>query len=63
LKGSSCISLARETLASESSTSGSPKARSFGEKLMPLLQEVGIEEQPEIYTPHTFVSATSAVRA
>jgi hypothetical protein len=31
--------------------------RSFGEKLMPLLQELGVNEQPEIYPAHTFVSA------
>ena len=31
--------------------------RRFGERLMPLLQEVGVEEQPEIYSTHTFVSA------
>ena len=29
----------------------------FGEKLMPVLQEVGIEGQPDIYPEHTFVSA------
>ena len=29
----------------------------FGEILAPLLQEVGIEEQPELYQAHTFVSA------
>lgn len=29
----------------------------FGETLAPLLQEVGIEEQPELYQAHTFVSA------
>jgi hypothetical protein len=32
-------------------------ARRFGEKLMPILQEVGVEAQPEIYEAHTFVSA------
>jgi hypothetical protein len=31
--------------------------RRFGEKLMPILQGVGIEGQPEIYQAHTFVSA------
>jgi hypothetical protein len=31
--------------------------RRFGERLMPILQEVGVEEQPEIYSTHTFVSA------
>jgi hypothetical protein len=29
----------------------------FGETLAPILQEVGIDEQPEIYPAHTFVSA------
>ena len=29
----------------------------FGEILAPLLQEVGIDEQPELYQAHTFVSA------
>ncbi len=32
-------------------------ARRFGEKLMPILQEVGVEAQPELYEAHTFVSA------
>jgi hypothetical protein len=31
--------------------------RRFGEALMPVMQEIGIEEQPEIYPAHTFVSA------
>lgn len=31
--------------------------RQFGDKLMPVLQEVGVTEQPEIYPAHTFVSA------
>jgi hypothetical protein len=31
--------------------------RRFGEKLMPVLQELGVEGQPEIYPAHTFVSA------
>ena len=31
--------------------------RRFGEVLMPILQEVGIDEQPEIYPTHAFVSA------
>ena len=30
--------------------------RRFGETLMPILQELGIEGQPEIYPAHTFVS-------
>ena len=29
----------------------------FGEILAPLLQEVGIDEQPELYQAHTFVTA------
>lgn len=29
----------------------------FGETLAPILQEVGVEVQPEIYEAHTFVSA------
>ena len=28
----------------------------FGETLMPILQEIGVEGQPEIYPSHTFVS-------
>ena len=31
--------------------------RRFGERLLPILQEVGVEEQPEMYPTHTFVSA------
>jgi hypothetical protein len=31
--------------------------RRFGEKLMPVLQALGIEGEPEIYPAHTFVSA------
>jgi hypothetical protein len=31
--------------------------RRFGEQLMPILQEVGITDQPEIYPAHTFVTA------
>ena len=31
--------------------------RAFGEKLMPTLQEVGIDVQPEIYPAHAFVAA------
>jgi hypothetical protein len=30
--------------------------RRFGETLMPVLQEIGVEGQPEIYPSHTFVS-------
>jgi hypothetical protein len=29
----------------------------FGETLMPILQALGVEGQPEIYRAHTFVSA------
>jgi hypothetical protein len=29
----------------------------FAEKLGPILQEVGIEDEPEVYPAHTFVSA------
>jgi hypothetical protein len=29
----------------------------FGQTLMPILQEIGVEGQPEIYATHTFVSA------
>jgi hypothetical protein len=29
----------------------------FGDVLMPILQEVGVTEQPEVYPAHTFVSA------
>jgi hypothetical protein len=31
--------------------------RRFAETLMPILQEVGIEAEPQIYPAHTFVSA------
>jgi hypothetical protein len=31
--------------------------RRFGETLMPILSEIGVEGQPEIYAAHTFVSA------
>jgi len=37
--------------------------RRFGEQLAPILAEVGIREEPQIYPPHTFVTAASAVRA
>jgi hypothetical protein len=29
----------------------------FGETLVPVLREVGIEAEPEVYSAHTFVSA------
>ena len=32
-------------------------ARGFGERLTPVLEEVGVKEQPELYSTHTFVSA------
>lgn len=32
-------------------------ARRFGETLVPILQEVGVEATPEMYPAHTFVSA------
>jgi hypothetical protein len=31
--------------------------RRFGETLMPILQELGVQGEPEIYPTHTFVSA------
>jgi hypothetical protein len=31
--------------------------RRFGEKLMPILQAVGVEGEPQVYEAHTFVSA------
>jgi hypothetical protein len=31
--------------------------RRFGERLRPILEEVGIKEEPELYSTHTFVSA------
>src|SRR5437763_15768472 len=31
--------------------------RRFGDILMPILQEAGVTEQPEIYPAHAFVSA------
>ena len=31
--------------------------RRFGEKLIPILREVGIEGQPEVYPSHTVVTA------
>jgi hypothetical protein len=32
-------------------------ARRFGERLTPVLEEVGVKEQPELYSTHAFVSA------
>jgi hypothetical protein len=31
--------------------------RRFGETLLPILQDIGVEGEPEIYPAHTFVSA------
>jgi len=31
--------------------------RSFGETLQPILQDLGVEGQPEVYPAHTYVSA------
>ena len=31
--------------------------RRFGEKLMPIMQAIGVEGEPEIYPAHAFVSA------
>jgi hypothetical protein len=31
--------------------------RRFGEELMPVLKEVGIDDEPELYPAHAFVSA------
>ena len=31
--------------------------RKFGESLLPILQSIGVEGQPEIYPSHTFVKA------
>ena len=31
--------------------------RRFGDRLMPILQEVGIKDEPEMYDAYTFVSA------
>src|SRR5256885_16851154 len=31
--------------------------RRFGEALIPVLQEAGVEGEPEVYPAHTFVSA------
>lgn len=32
-------------------------ARRFGETLVPILRELGVEAEPELYPAHTFVSA------
>lgn len=31
--------------------------RRFGEKLMPILEQIGVEDAPEVYPLHTLVSA------
>jgi len=31
--------------------------RRFGDMLAPVLDEIGVKEQPELYPAHTFVSA------
>jgi hypothetical protein len=31
--------------------------RKFGETLLPILQSIGVDGQPEIYPSHTFVTA------
>jgi hypothetical protein len=31
--------------------------RKFGDKLVPILREVGVEGQPEVYPAHTVVTA------
>ena len=49
---------AKARMASASSTSGSRKKRLVAfEKLVPILQELGIQAEPEMYPAHTFVSA------
>ena len=32
-------------------------ARRFGERLMAVMEELGVKEQPDLYAAHTFVSA------
>ena len=36
--------------------------RKFGQTLLPILKELGIEGQPEVYPAHTFIVAESAAR-
>lgn len=36
--------------------------RRFGEKLLPVMKEAGIQAAPEIYPVHTFVSASAAAK-
>jgi len=35
----------------------------FGNRLMPVLEEAGVKEGEEIYSPHTFVSAVRHLRS
>ncbi len=34
----------------------------FGDVLMPVLREIGVEGEPEIYPSHTYVSAQSSAQ-
>jgi hypothetical protein len=34
----------------------------FGEKLMPVLKQAGVQATPEVYPVHTFVSASAAAK-
>jgi hypothetical protein len=38
-------------------------ARQFGEKLAPIMQELNISAEPEVYPAHTFVAARTLVSA
>jgi hypothetical protein len=38
-------------------------ARKFGEKLVPIMQELNISAEPEVYPAHTFVTAQTLVTA
>jgi hypothetical protein len=38
-------------------------ARKFGEKLVPIMQELNISAEPEVYPAHTFVAAQTLVTA
>jgi hypothetical protein len=38
-------------------------ARRFGEKLVPIMQELNISAEPEVYPAHTFVAARTLVTA
>jgi hypothetical protein len=37
--------------------------RRFGEKLLPVLQAIGVEGQPEVYLAHTLVSTAPVALA